>query len=163
MKNIFLICFLIFGMNSSFAEEGKEKPNIEMFQDWIVSCNPDNKLCIANQTIRTEKGLPVALINITYVAGKAILEFGLPLMMNLEKPIKVEVDDILIDTYSYNTCSQRACFVIRSNDLKLINSFRSGRQLKVFSETLNGEKLELVFSLNGFSRTLNFLKERLAD
>ena len=74
MKNIFLIFFLIFGMNSSFAEEGKEKQNIEMFQDWIVSCNPNNKLCIANQTIRTDKGLPVALINITHVAGNTVLE-----------------------------------------------------------------------------------------
>ena len=91
MKNIFLVFFLIFGISSSFAEEGKEKPNIEIFQDWIVSCNPDNKLCIANQTIRTDKGLPVALINITHVAGNTVLEFGLPLMMNLQKPIKLRL------------------------------------------------------------------------
>ena len=155
MKNIFLICFLIFGMNSSFAEEGKEKPNIEMFQDWIVSCNPDNKLCIANQTIRTDKGLPVALINITYVAGNTVLEFGIPLMMNLQKPIKVEVDENIISTYVYNTCSQSACFVIRNNDDKLLNSFKSGKKAKITAESIDRKRLDLIFSLKGFTDAIN--------
>ena len=158
MKNIFLICLFIFGINPSFAEEGKEKPNIEMFQDWIVSCNPDNKLCIANQTIRTDKGLPVALINITHVAGNTVLEFGLPLMMNLQKPIKVEVDENLIVTYGYNTCSQSACFVIRNNDDKLLKSFMSGNKAKVTAESIDRKRLDLIFSLRGFIDTLERLK-----
>ena len=145
-------------MNSSFAEEGKEKPNIEMFQDWIVSCNPDNKLCIANQTIRTDKGLPVALINITHVAGNTVLEFGLPLMMNLQKPIKVKVDDNLIGSYAYNTCSQIACFVIRNNDDDLLKSFKSGNKATVTAEGIDRRKLDLIFSLKGFTDTLNKLK-----
>jgi invasion protein IalB len=158
MKNIFLIFFLIFGMNSSFAEEGKEKPNIEMFQDWIVSCNPNNKLCIANQTIRTDKGLPVALINITHVAGNTVLEFGLPLMMNLQKPIKVEVDENMISTYGYNTCSQSACFVIRNNDEKLLDSFKSGNKATVTAESIDRKRFDLTFSLKGFTDTINKLE-----
>ena len=160
MKNIFLICFLIFGMNSSFAEEGKEKPNIEMFQDWIVSCNPDNKLCIANQTIRTDKGLPVALINITHVAGKTVLEFGLPLMMNLQQPINVEVDENMVGSYSYNTCSQSACIVIRNNDDKLLNSFRLGKKARITAERIDRKRLDLTFSLKGFTDTVNKLEAK---
>ena len=145
-------------MNSSFAEEGKEKPNIEIFQDWIVSCNPDNKLCIANQTIRTDKGLPVALINITHVAGNTVLEFGLPLMMNLQQPINVEVDDNMVSSYSYNTCSQSACIVIRKNDDKLINSFRLGNKAKVTAERIDRKRFDLTFSLKGFTDTINKLE-----
>ena len=145
-------------MNSSFAEEGKEKPNIEMFQDWIVSCNPDKKLCIANQTIRTDKGLPVALINITHLDGNTVLEFGLPLMMNLKQPINVEVDDNMISTYSYDTCSKSACIVIRKNDDKLLNSFRLGNKAKVTAERIDRKRLDLTFSLKGFTDTINKLE-----
>ena len=145
-------------MNSSFAEEEKEKSNIEMFQDWVVSCNPDNKLCIANQTIRTDKGLPVALINITHVAGNTVLEFGLPLMMNLQKPINVEVDDNTVGSYSYNTCSKSACIVIRENDDKLISSFRLGNKAKVTAERIDRKRFDLTFSLKGFTDTINKLE-----
>ena len=145
-------------MNSSFAEEGKEKPNIEMFQDWIVSCNPDNKLCIANQTIRTDKGLPVALINITHVAGNTVLEFGLPLMMNLQQPINVEVDDNMVSSYSYNTCSQSGCIVIRNNDEKLLNSFRLGKKARVTAESIDRKRFNLTFSLKGFTDTIKKLE-----
>ena len=144
-------------MNSSFAEEGKEKPNIEMFQDWIVSCNPDNKLCIANQTIRTDEGLPVALINITHFNKNTILEFGLPLMMNLQKPIEVEVDGDMIGLYSYNTCSESGCFVIRNNDEELFRRLRSGSKLRVSAESVQKKKISLNFSLMGFSKSFKKL------
>jgi len=155
MKNIFLILFLIFSMNSSFAEEDKEVPNIKMFQDWLVSCNPNNKPCIANQTIRNDDGLPIALINITHISKNTILEFGLPLMMNLQIPIKVEVDDKPIASYYYNTCSQSACFVITNNDFTLVDAFKSGNIAKVIAENIQRKKINLIFSLKGFSKAFS--------
>ena len=157
--NRLLILFLFQIVSfSPFAEEGNPNPNIEIFQDWIVSCNPDNKLCVANQTIRTDKGLPVALINITHVAGNTVLEFGLPLMMNLQQPINVEVDDNMVGSYSYNTCSQSACIVIRKNDDKLLNSFRLGNKAKVTAERIDRKRFDLTFSLKGFTDTINKLE-----
>ena len=158
MKKVFKFFLFVSIINFSFAEEEKKKPTIEIFQDWILSCNPDNKLCIANQTIRTDKGLPVALINITHVAGNTVLEFGLPLMMNLQKPIKVEVDENMISTYGYNTCSQSACFVIRNNDEKLLDSFKSGNKATVTAESIDRKRFDLTFSLKGFTDTINKLK-----
>jgi len=160
MKEIFLILFLVLGMHSSFAEEENERPNIEIFQDWIVNCNSENKLCIGNQTIRTEKGLPVALINITHVDENTILEFGLPLMLNLKEGITVEIDNNIFASYDFNVCSGSACFVITKNNTALINSFKSGSEAKVKARTIYGETLNLKFSLLAFSRSLEELISR---
>jgi len=155
LVKFFLICLVAFLAN---AKAENPNSNIEKFDDWILSCSPNKELCIANQTIRTEKGAPIALMNISYVKEIIVLEIGLPLMMNLQKPIKVKVDDNLIGSYAYNTCSQIACFVIRNNDDDLLKSFKSGNKATVTAEGIDRRKLDLIFSLKGFTDTLNKLK-----
>ena len=155
MKKVFKFFLFASIINFSFAEEEKKKPTIEIFQDWILSCNTENKLCIANQTIRTDKGFPVALINISRISENIVLEFGLPLMMNLQKQVEVEVDGNMISTYSYKTCSDRACFVITKNDDNLLNSFRSGSKARVILESIDRTRLDLTFSLKGFTDILS--------
>jgi invasion protein IalB len=138
------------------------KTSKEFFQDWQLNCVEKGELkqCSVNQTLRTQEGNTAAVINVTYANDQINLEFGLPLMMDLNKAMAVQVDGDDLAKYAYNTCNAQACFIIRKDDEKLVSAFRSGTTAQMNIRSYTGQTIKMNVSLKGFGAAINELKER---
>ncbi len=113
-----------------------------------------------SQELKTDKGHTAAVINLSYVEQKVVLEFGLPLMMDLTSAVSVSVDDGATKNYPYNACNSRACFVIRRDDKELLAAFKKGALAQIEAKAFNGQNIEMNVSLKGFSGAFNELMKR---
>ena len=145
-----------------FAEEPDAKTSKEFFQDWQLSCveKGEAKQCSVSQAILTDQGQTAAVVNSSYVEKKTVLEFGLPLMMDLTAPVSLSVDGNSVSNYSYNACNQRACFIIREDDEDLLVAFMKGTKAQMKLKAYGGQNVEMNISLKGFSSALTELKKR---
>lgn len=160
--NAMLAGTLLVISTSVIAETPDAKTTREIFDDWQLNCaeKGDVKQCSVSQELRTDKGQVAAVINLSSVDGKTVLEFGLPLMMDLTSAVSVSVDGDSAKIYPYNACNGRACFVIRKDDNDLVDAFKRGSQAQVISKAFSGQNVEMLVSLKGFSRALAELQKR---
>jgi len=161
MKSIFGATLLVIS-TSVIAGTPDAKSTREIFDDWQLNCaeKGDVKLCSVSQELRTDKGQVAAVINLSSVDEKTVLEFGLPLMMDLTSAVSVSVDGSSAKSYPYNVCNSRACFVIRKDDRDLLSAFKKGGEAKIMSKAFSGQNVEMIVSLKGFSRALAELQDR---
>ena len=152
----------LFLTQSLLATSPDAKTSKEFFQDWQLNCVEKGELknCSVSQTLRTQKGATAAVINASYVNGEIILEFGMPLMMDLTKSVTVKVDGDNLAKYAYNTCNAQACFVVRKDDEKLLSAFRKGDEAQLTLKSYAGQNVQMNVSLKGFAAAINKLKER---
>ena len=146
----------------AFAEEPDAKTSKEFFQDWQLNCveKGEAKQCSVSQALRTDKGQTAAVVNLSYVEKQTVLEFGLPLMMDLTSPVSLSVDGQSVSNYPYNACNGRACFIIRKDDDDLLAAFKKGSQAQMKLKAFGGQNIEMNISLKGFSSALTELKKR---
>ncbi len=78
-------------------------------------------------------------------------------MMDLTTPVSVTVDDEQIASMEYNACNNQACFIVRTDDEVLLNSFRSGQVATLRMKSYLGDEIQMNVSLNGFSDALDAL------
>ena len=143
----------------AYAEEPNAVITKQVFQDWEENCieQQEQRQCSINQQIRTQSGEVAAVINGTVTENRPTIEFGLPLMMDLTTPVSVTVDDEQIASMEYNACNNQACFIVRTDDEVLLNSFRSGQVATLRMKSYLGDEIQMNVSLNGFSDALDAL------
>ena len=143
----------------AYAEEPNAVITKQVFQDWEENCieQQGQRQCSINQQIRTQSGEVAAVINGTVTENRPTIEFGLPLMMDLTTPVSVTVDDEQIASMEYNACNNQACFIVRTDDEVLLNSFRSGQVATLRMKSYLGDDIQMNVSLNGFSDALDAL------
>jgi len=156
MKNIFLILFLSIIFHFVHAQDEKNQQKVEVFADWVLACATENS-CIGNQTIKTDKGAIVSAVNVTKISNNTLVEFALPLMMNLRKKVVIEIDDSFASSFLFDTCTLNGCIAIIYNNEEILEAFKKGITMKVTAETIDRRKLELTFSLKGFSKVFSRL------
>lgn len=146
----------------SYAEEPDAKTSKEFFKDWQLSCveKEEEKQCSVSQALLNDQGQTVAVVNLSYVEKLTVLEFGLPLMMDLTSPVSLSVDGNSVSNYPYNACNQRACFIIREDNEDLLVAFTKGTQAQMKLTAFGGQNVEMNISLKGFSSALTELKKR---
>jgi invasion protein IalB len=54
-------------------------------------------------------------------------------------------------------CKNQACFIVRTDDEVLLNSFRSGQVATLRMKSYLGDEIQMNVSLNGFSDALDAL------
>ena len=132
----------------------------QIFQDWEVNCAERGEVreCSINQQIRTQANEVIAVVNGTISKdGATIIEFGLPVMMDLTTPVSLPVDGQQLSTLEYNTCNNRACFIVREDDEVLLKSFREGETSLLTMESYAGQSVQIAISLRGFSDAIDSL------
>lgn len=156
-----LLLSTLVAATSGHAQTPDAKTSQEIFQDWRLNCveKSETKRCVVNQTLSTQQGQAVAAINASLKDKSTVLEFALPLMMDLTTPLTIKIDDRAATTYAFNTCSPRACFVVRDNDKALISGFEAGTTAVLSAKTFNGQSLTLNVSLKGFGAATKALKQ----
>jgi len=137
-----------------FAQSPDATNSQEYFQDWVLECRTQSEQqdCLVSQVLRTDEGQTAAIINVRRTKGDTVIEFSLPLLSDLTIPVSVSVDEQLSVEYPYNTCNQRACFVVRNGDQELLEGFKRGNQANINMTLFSQQKVTLQVSLKGFGR-----------
>lgn len=130
------------------------KTTTEQFGDWALLCSEqgENKACRASQQLRTQEGQVIAVANLLKDSeGKLVLEFGLPLMVDLRAQVGIQIDDQEAVRVPYSLCTGAACFAL-TQEAALLDGFKAGNQAKVmFKPVSMAQAVEAPFSLKGFS------------
>lgn len=159
-KILFVACAAAFG-TSAFAEGPTLKTINELYGNWTLSCTEtqDNKSCSVAQKVKNDEGQTVAVLSFTHTGETSTMDFALPHGMNLKEPMKASVDGEAISNYQYDTCNERACFIIVRDDAKLMNSLSSGKTLSLEVDLFSNRRLVLNVPLSGFKSAISALKE----
>lgn len=162
MKNIFGALLIMGASLPAFAQSPDVVTTNEVFQDWQLKCvkRADQEQCNMSQTQRAENGQIVSVVNVTQSAGLTTLEFGLPLMLDLQKPVRVDVDEAFLAEWSYSACNNQACFIIREDDQAALEAFGKGASASLMLTFFKGQDAKLNISLLGFSAALLALEAK---
>ena len=160
-KLLFVACATVFG-TSAFSEGPTLKTINALYGNWTLSCTEtqNNKNCNLVQQIKNDAGQTVAVLSLTHTGETSTMEFALPHGMNLKEPMKASVDGQVISNYQYDTCNERACFIIARDDAKLMNSLSSGKTLSLEADLFSNRRLAMTAPLSGFEPAMAALKEK---
>lgn len=147
------------------AETPDAKESTQYFQDWQLKCveQGENKQCNAVQALRSEQGQTAAMINVSRIGGVDVVEFAMPLLLDLERGAQLNIDGVEFTSYSFKTCSSAACFIVRENDEALLEKFRNGVLAQFNLSTFQGQNVELNISLKGFAAAVDALASETAS
>ena len=153
-------------LNSATAakKDGKK------FDDWVVSCTPENKktktleLCLLSQQLnltqedKTQK--PIALFQIGYLGSKKELKMiqTLPLGVRLEAGTSIISSKKLIAPGKYVTCTQAGCQAISLISDSDLNTLTSTKENSLAFMNLEGKQVALPISVKGLTKGLMYIK-----
>ncbi len=128
---------------------------------WNLGCAPvggDKKLlCEASRTIvlkNTGKVLLSVFITPwtqTKATAAYVLRLQLPHGLNLPEGVQIQIDDGEINSPVFQTTNQNGIYARIGLTKKLLNSLQTGKILNVRFSAMNGNKLSIPVSLNGFA------------
>lgn len=158
-----LFMLLAMTISTAHAENPDATSSQDVFENWVLQClqQGEVKQCTVSQTLRTKEGQTAAVVNVNKVEEGLNIEFALPLMTALDKPVSLSIDGSDFADYPYTACNQRACFIIRKEDTKLIKAFKAGSEVAMKFSLYNGQSVDMRVSLKGFSRAVTALQERI--
>lgn len=82
------------------------------------------------------------------------MQIALPHMLDLGEMVVISVDGEPAASLPYKFCNQAACFVLIDANTKLFETFRKGNKGQIQATAVNGSRVNLNFSLSGFSAAL---------
>ena len=132
---------------------------------WIVRCVSSSRdaplECAMEETaVLTKTGQVVVMVNIRIASDtrKPILLVQLPLGLNLPAGAKVQVDDGKPADLQIQTCENRGCYASTPLAPDILNTLRSGKQLKVSFQNMNNESLAIPMPLVDFATAYDKIK-----
>lgn len=148
----------IFGSQGALAQGTPAvEPTRSEHGDWVTLCiDQPTKRCQVLQTIdvENEQGQGRLLETAVQLAddGNLIIQWLLPLGVDLRPGIVVKVDEQPEFNASYLTCVQNGCVVVAPMDAARLAQFRAGTTAKLgFRSINNAQNLAIDISLKGFT------------
>lgn len=144
------------------AQTPDAKASREIFQDWELNCAEKGELkrCSINQRINNANGQVAAAATASLKDQQVVMEFALPLMLDLTTPVTIQVDARPTQQYPFNTCNQAACFVVRAGDKALVNAFQAGSEATIAFKSFAAQNVNVKLSLKGFGAALKALESQ---
>lgn len=133
------------------------------YQDWQSICveQQDVTNCQITQTMQVEKDGQVSFamrITLFKQAENIVMEVTLPLGLNLQSGIALQVDESNEINVPFVTCVAQGCAATIAADEKLLKLLREGTTLKVaFRPFAQAEGILLNASLRGFTGAIQVL------
>ena len=151
---IITVCFSLVASVSVHAQESSPKPQ----NNWSVGCTSTARGaetdCRMEQQIvvaKTRQLLLQATITIPGTTRKPILIFKSPTQLLLTAGVTVDVDGTLSENLPYYTCDTQNCFARAQLSDALLAAMKKGAELNVSFDNLNGNKIKVAMSLEGFT------------
>jgi len=154
MRVILLTLSLLLA-GSVLAEEPNIRTSSETYRDWEVTCieRGDQRQCEMKQTLVNQNNQLISVLTLakTETSDNLLVQLIMPHMVDLTAAVNVQVDHNLAFELPYRFCNQIACYVLVENNPDMIEQFKEGTQASITAFLVNGQRLGLSFSLNGFS------------
>jgi invasion protein IalB len=132
---------------------------------WAARCSSAGREapleCAMEQSaVLSKTGQLVVLVNIRMPADTRtpIALVQLPLGLNLQAGAKFQVDDGKSVDLPIQTCENRGCYASVPLSPEMLNSLKSGKQLKVIFQDLAKETLAIPMPLTDFSAAYDKIK-----
>lgn len=133
---------------------------------WTLGCKPDSStkelLCEASQTIAVEQTRQTLLIAFvtpwTDEDGSYVLRFQLPHGLDIPAGVELQIDDVPVQSPVIQTSNQIGVFARTALADPLLAAMKKGATMQVAFSALNGTKLTVPVSLEGFSAIFDKLQ-----
>lgn len=135
---------------------------------WNLGCTPLSSTkelrCEASQTIAVAKSRQTLLVVFVTpwqqakAANHFVLRLQLPHGLDLPKGIKIQIDDKPVQSPVIRTSTQAGVYARIGLSAPLLASLKKGTTMKVSFTAMNGNKLTVPVSLDGFSTIFARLK-----
>jgi invasion protein IalB len=136
---------------------------------WMVGCSPapgagKDLLCEASQTIavrKTQQTLLIAYVTPWKQAEKPdafVLRFQLPHGLDIPAGVQIKIDDRPMESPVIRTSSRVGVFARSALTGTLLVALKKGARMTVTFTALNGRKLSVPVTLDGFSAAFAKLK-----
>ncbi len=141
-------------------QQGPQKPvtpNVmKTFGGWDVRCYPVNSPapCDMWEAIAFKKGGQLAVsISIVYVPSQDVhlLQFIVPLGVDLAKGGKIVSDGYTSDTWRYHHCDRIGCYIVVPQGNAVVDALKSQSTMKVRIVQFHGKPIDLSVPLKGFA------------
>ncbi|MBK1697127.1 invasion associated locus B family protein [Rhodovibrio salinarum] len=141
-----------------------QQPNIEStsYDDWVVQCRQQNGQtgpCRMGQGVRNSENqqeIMQVIVARTPQQGP-IVNFIVPLGVNLQAPLTVAVDGNQLGQAAYVSCVQRGCVARMQISDGMLSAMKQGRRLQVTLTGQRGNTRTVPASLLGFTDAYNAL------
>ena len=130
---------------------------------WRVECANDGKKLdcqTVNKVSQRESGQVVTAVAIRMPPDtkKPVLMVQLPLGIQVNQQISVQVDEGKSERYPIQTCAQNGCFAAVPVADPVIGALRGGKNLKVAFQSVTGQTITVTMPLGGFSLAYDKIK-----
>lgn len=138
------------------AEDGKSTPQCEVVQVARVKRGEEE---VSLLTVAIAKAAPEGG---NKASSDLLLTALVPLNVLLPKAFSLEADDKPVFTASYRNCNQAGCWVQQTLDPKMLAALRKGNAGTARLSLLNGQNVNIRFSLKGLTAALAALNASTA-
>lgn len=139
------------------------------FGDWDYNCVPQkgekSPRCELVQVAELGRGrhedpvLSLAFSKLNDRPNAAIeLTLLVPLNVDLEKGLSLWVDDVLLQTLHYRNCNQAGCWAKQEVNAAILKRLAAASRGQARFHLVQGEEVELLFSLRGLSEGLTRIR-----
>lgn len=137
---------------------------MKTFAGWDVRCYPVQTPapCDMWEAIAFKKGGQLAVsVSIVYVPSRDehLLQFVVPLGIDLTKGAKVKTDAYTSEAWHYHHCDRIGCYVIVPQGNPVVDAIKSQSKMKVEVVQFRGKAIDLDVPLKGFNEAHNSLVE----
>ncbi|HWA92694.1 MAG TPA: invasion associated locus B family protein [Rhizomicrobium sp.] len=152
----------------SDGQQQQRKPitptTMKTFAGWDVRCYPVQTPapCDMWEAIAFKKGGQLAVsVSIVYVPSREehLLQFVVPLGIDLAKGAKVVTDGYTSESYHFHHCDRIGCYIIVPQGNPVIDALKSQAKMKVQVSQFHGRTVDLDVPLKGFNDAHNALVE----
>ena len=156
-----IILVVILTPQNLLAEDFKTK-NLKLFMGkWITNCSSDNeKKCAIERSVFIDKEMKKKLITVimqTESPSKDVRFILIsPLGTLIPSGVKIGFDGKFINdkAYSFNICRQIGCITSMMVKNETLERFKKANDLNLEYVGANGQKININFDLNGFTKEL---------
>jgi invasion protein IalB len=130
---------------------------------WRVECANDGKALdcqTVNKVSQRESGQVVTAVAIRVPPDtkKPVLMVQLPLGIQVNQQVSVQVDEGKAERYPIQTCAQNGCFVAVPVADPVIGALRGGKNLKVAFQSVTSQTITVTMPLGGFALAYDKIK-----
>lgn len=146
-----------------FSQQADRSTSVDYFGDWTLSCSQQGEVeaCLVTQGQRDRSGATVSVINVSKAGDSTLVEFVLPLMVDLTDPMQLVVADKFNKVLPYNACNQAACFVLENDTTSLLGAFKANTDATMTFKLFGGQTINVNVSLRGFTAAHEALEAKL--
>lgn len=148
------------------APEAGSKRTIQTFEAWTVTCAEEGqrKTCAMSQRLTDPKtGRPVAAWNIGRDGeGRLVSSLRTPTLTALQAGVSLAVDAKPAIGLAYRTCAPAFCEAVLPLGEDMLRTLRAGNTARLAFTDLSQGRIQLPFSLKGFTKALATLQAELS-